>query len=114
MNLLIRLLVNALLIILIGAVVPGIHVSGIGAAIIAVIALAIVNVTLKPLLFILTLPITLLTLGLFTFVINALMLWFVGSIIKGFTVDGFIPALLGALIISLGHIILNSLERKNS
>ena len=61
----------------------------------------LINVTLKPILYVLTLPINILTLGLFTFVINAFLFWFVATFVEGFSVDGFLPALLGTLIISI-------------
>lgn len=101
MNMLIRLLIIILGILLVAYYVPGIYVDGFYAAFITAIILGVLNLTLKPLLIILTLPIQILTLGLFTIVINAGLLWFVGSILEGFEVEGFVAALIGSLIISL-------------
>lgn len=97
--------------------VPGIMVASFYTALLVALALAVVNVILKPILIILTLPITILTLGLFTLVINGLLLWLVSTFVKGFEVAGFVPAFLGALIISvvsfLGHKLLSAAEKHN-
>jgi putative membrane protein len=112
MNLIIRLVINALIILLVAYLIPGIAVQGFYTALIVAIVLGIISVTLKPLLLILTLPINLLTLGLFTFVINALLLWFTASIVKGFEVTGFISALIGSLLISILQIVVRRLENR--
>jgi putative membrane protein len=112
MRLLIRLLINALIILLIAAYLPGFHIASFFTAIIVAIVLGIINVTLKPLLIILTLPINILSLGLFTFVINALLLLLTASVIKGFDIAGFWPALVASLIISIIHILTRRLEAK--
>lgn len=101
MYLIARILLNALALLVAAYVVPGIVVESIYIAIVAAVVLGLVNLTIKPILFILTLPITILTLGLFAFVLNALMFWFVASFLDGFSVDGFIPALLGSLVVSI-------------
>jgi putative membrane protein len=88
-------------ILLVARLVPGVSVDGLTTTLIVALLLGLINITLKPILFVLTLPVTILTLGLFAFVLNALLLWFVASFVEGFHIDGFIPALLGALIISL-------------
>ncbi len=107
MKLLIRLLINALAILLIAYLVPGVAVSGFYTALIVAVVLGLLNLVIKPLILLLTLPITIITLGLFTFVINALLFWFVGTVVKGFSVEGFIPAFIGALILTvvgwIGH-----------
>lgn len=107
MKLLIRLLINALAILLIAYLVPGVAVTGFYTALIVAVVLGLLNLVIKPLILLLTLPITILTLGLFTFVINALLFWFVGTVVKGFSVDGFVPAFIGALILTvvgwIGH-----------
>jgi putative membrane protein len=100
-----RWIINALALLLVANVVPGFGVETFYSALIAALVLGLVNALVRPLLFILTLPVTILTLGLFTFVINALMIWLVSTIVKGFNVEGFVPALLAALllwVISLG------------
>ena len=101
MKLILRILITALALLLCAHVVPGISVSNFAAAIIAALVLGLLNLIVKPILFILTLPITLLTLGLFTFVINAAVFLFAASLVPGFLVEGFIPALLGSIIVSL-------------
>lgn len=83
-------------------VVPGITVASFTTALILAFFWGIINLFIRPVLIVLTLPITLLTFGLFTFVINGVLLWFLGSVIKGFEVTGFLAALLGALIIAAG------------
>ncbi|OHB25133.1 MAG: hypothetical protein A2542_02180 [Parcubacteria group bacterium RIFOXYD2_FULL_52_8] len=106
-SLLIRWLVNALALLAVAYIVPGIVVSSFYIALIVAVILGIVNVTLKPLLLLLTLPITVLTLGLFALVINALCFWFVASFIDGFAVSGFFSAFLGALFYSIATAIAN-------
>ncbi|MFA5854057.1 MAG: phage holin family protein [Patescibacteria group bacterium] len=109
MQLLLRWVLNALALLLVAYVVPGVHVAGFYAALIAALVLGVVNALIRPLLILLTLPITIVTLGLFTFVINALLLWMVSSVVKGFTIDGFVPALLGALVLWVMSWLTNSL-----
>lgn len=96
-----KLLLVVFALLLAAYVVPGITVSGFYIALIVAVLLGVVNLIVRPILVILTLPITILTLGLFIFVINALLFWFVASFVDGFDVDGFIPALLGTLIVSV-------------
>lgn len=86
----------------------GIHVSGFGSALIAALVLGILNAFFRPILFILTLPINVLSLGLFTFVINAVLLLMTSGVIGGLVVDGFGSALFGSLIISLVSLLLSS------
>ncbi len=94
-----RWVINALALLVVANIVPGFGVETLYSALIAALVLGLVNALVRPLLFILTLPVTILTLGLFTFVINALMIWLVSTIVKGFVVTGFIPALLAALLL---------------
>lgn len=82
-------------------VVPGIHVSGFLVALIVAAILAFINTIIKPLVTILTLPINIVTLGLFSLVINGLFFWFVASLINGFSIDNFQAAIIGALIVSV-------------
>lgn len=93
-------ILNALALMLIAAFIPGVHVSGFLAALVAVVVIGLINALARPLFVLLTLPVTILTLGLFLFVINALMFYFAGSIYSGFQVNGAIPSLLGSLIYS--------------
>ena len=86
----------------------GIHVDGYGSALIAAMVLGILNALFRPILFILTLPINVLSLGLFTFVINALLLQMASGVTGGLVVDGFGSALFGSLVISLISLLLSS------
>jgi putative membrane protein len=106
-----RWLVITVAILLASKIVSGIQVESLTTAIIAAAVLGVINVVLRPILLILTLPLTILTLGIFTFVINALMLLLVAKIVPEFTVAGFIPAFLGALIISIVSWIANRFIR---
>ncbi len=98
---LLKWLINALALYITTYLVKGIEVSGAWALLWAAALLGILNAVIRPILIILTLPINILTLGLFTLVINGLMLWIVSFLIKGFVIHGFWPALLGALMISI-------------
>ena len=100
MGFLLRVVVNALAIMLAASVLPGIGVDGLVPALAAAVLLGLVNAFVRPVLLILTLPITLVTLGLFLFVLNGLCFWLVASVVKGFHVAGFGSAMLGALVVS--------------
>jgi len=95
-----KIVVVALALVLIAQFLPGISVAGFGTALIVAIALGIVNLIIRPVLGLLTLPITLLTFGLFAFVLNALLFWGTAFLIPGFVVSGFLTALFGSLVIS--------------
>jgi len=101
MYLLLIWILNALALIAVANFVPGIHVDGFVSALIAALFLGLVNTLIRPLLLLLTLPVTLITLGLFIFVINGLLFWFVGSFISGFVVAGFWWGVFGAIVYSL-------------
>ena len=105
---LVHLLVTAALLVLVAKMVSGIEVKGWGSAIVAALALGLVNALIKPLVVLLTLPITLLTLGLFYLVVNALMLWLMAAIVPGFQVKGFGPAFIGALLLMLLNILVGA------
>ncbi len=94
-----RWIINAIALIIVANVVPGFGVETFYNALIAALVLGLANALVRPLFFILTLPVTILTLGLFTFVINAFMIWLVSTIVEGFVVEGFVPALLAALML---------------
>lgn len=101
MTLIIRWFVNALALMLVAYLYSGVQVTGIIHALLAALVLGLVNAVIRPILVILTLPVTLLTLGLFIFVINALLFWLVAEIVKGFTVTSFTAALVGSLMYSV-------------
>ena len=98
---LLRALISALGLWLASELVSGIHVAGVGTLIAAALLLGVVNAIVRPVLFLLTLPITVITLGLFLFVVNAAMLGLVALFLPGFTIDGFWSAVLGALIVGV-------------
>ncbi len=101
MKLITKLLLTALTLLVVAEYVPGIHIEGFYPAIIAAVTIGLLNLFVRPILFILTLPITIITLGLFMIVINASLFWFSASFIDGFTVDSFWYALLGSIIVSV-------------
>jgi len=101
MRLLITGLVNALALLALPYIFTSIHVDTFVTALVAALVLGLINTLIRPVLILLTLPATLLTLGLFIFVINGLLFWFAGSFVKGFTVDGFWAAVFGAIVYSL-------------
>ncbi|WP_454762642.1 phage holin family protein [Cupriavidus campinensis] len=108
MRLLAVWIINAAALFLVGSVISGIELGGFGSAMIAALVLGLVNTLIRPILVILTLPVTLLTLGLFIFVINALLFLFVGNLLSGFVVQGFGAALLGSILYSVISWILSS------
>ncbi len=109
MFILLRWLINALALLLVAYVVPGFMVDNLYAALGAALLLGLVNAIVRPILLLLTLPVNILTLGLFTFVINALMLWFVQTVIKGFDITTFTAALMGAVVLWLIGLVTNAL-----
>ncbi len=116
MRILLKILLNAAAILVAAYFMDGIVVRGVGAALIAGLVLGIVNAIVRPVLLILTLPITLITLGLFIFIINALCLSLTAALVPGFEVAGFWSALGGALVVSIVSWVLNVLikeERTN-
>ena len=100
------LLAGALL--LVASLYPGVQVKSFGAALIAALVLGLLNTLLRPILVLLTLPVTVLSLGLFLFVINALMFWAAASLLQGFDVRGFTGALVGSLAYSLLGLVIES------
>ncbi|MBX9849263.1 MAG: phage holin family protein [Rhodocyclaceae bacterium] len=112
MSLLLVWLINAIALLGVAYLMPSIQVSSFTTALIAALLLGLVNTLVRPVLVILTLPVTLLTLGLFILVINALLFWFVGSILRGFVVQDFMTAFIGALLYSIISWLLSSLLLK--
>jgi len=106
-GLLIRFVVTGVAVLLASAIVVGIEVQSIEAGLAAVIVLALLNALVRPILYFLSLPFIILTLGLFMVIINALLLLFVAFMVKGFVVTGFWPAVWGAVLISVVSSILN-------
>ncbi len=100
MNIIARFLLTVFSLLLVANIVPGIEVKSLGVALVVALILGVINVTLKPVLLLITLPLTVITLGLFTFILNALLFWFIAAFFPGFSVSGFFPAFIGALIVS--------------
>ena len=100
-NLLLVWLINALALLALPYVVPSVQVDGFVTSLVAALVLGFVNTLIRPVLVLLTLPVTLLTLGLFIFVINGLLFWMVANLLQGFHVAGFGSAVLGAIVYAL-------------
>jgi putative membrane protein len=101
MALLLSWIINALALLALPYLFESIRVEGFYTAMIVALVLGFINTVIRPVLIVLTLPINVVTLGLFTFVINGLLFWFVASFVKGFYVAGFWPAVWGAIVYSL-------------
>jgi len=107
MRILINWLLSAVSLLIVTRIVPGFVVKGFGTALIAAVVIGLVNATLGLVLKLLTLPLTILTLGIFWLIINALMLMLASALVPGFKVDGFLPAFLGAIVLSLVNMLLH-------
>ncbi|MBK7565061.1 MAG: phage holin family protein [Propionivibrio sp.] len=102
MRLILLWILNAVALLAVAWLLPNsIHVASFGSALLAALILGLVNALVRPVLLVLTLPVTLLTLGLFIFVLNGLMFWLAGSLIDGFVVAGFWPAVFGSMVYSV-------------
>jgi putative membrane protein len=112
-KLLIVWVLNALALMAVAYLVPGIHVANFTAALIAALVIGLVNILIKPLLVLLTLPITLLTLGLFILVINGVLFWLVGNYLQGFSVSSILIGVIGALVYSIISGILSAIVPDN-
>jgi len=102
-------LINAAALAAVAYLMPSVSIASAGAALVAALVLGLVNALIRPLLVLLTLPVTVLTLGLFIFVINGLLFWAVGSFVTGFHVGGFWPGVIGAIIFSVISWLLSAL-----
>jgi putative membrane protein len=109
MGFILRIVVYTLGLLVAAYVVPGIRLDGLASALVAGLLLGLVNAIVRPVLVVLTFPITLLTLGLFLLVLNAFCLWLVSVFVSGFRVAGFWPAFWGALLVSLVSWVLTAL-----
>jgi putative membrane protein len=111
-ELLARLIINAALLLLVARVVPGVYVEDWGSAFIGAIVLGLVNFFVKPVMIILTLPLTVITMGLFLLVVNALMLWLVSGLVPGIRLQGFGSAILGSLLFSTLNLAISAMVRQ--
>jgi putative membrane protein len=112
-SLVVHLVVTALLLLLVSQLVAGIHISGFGAALLAALVLGVVNCLVRPILVLITLPVTILTLGLFLIVVNALMLLLTGALVSGFRVSSFSSALLAAVLLGLFNMVASALMHRS-
>lgn len=109
MQIILALVLNAVALIVTAYIVPGFAVANFTQALLAAIVLGVVNTFIKPVLSFVTAPLTVVTLGLFAFVVNAVVLFLVSAVVPGFTVSGWVPAILGAVVLSIVSTVLNSL-----
>jgi len=107
MNIFINWLIMAIAVVFSAYILPGVTLSGFGAALLAALVLGLINAFIKPLLLLLTLPINILTLGLFTLVINAVVIMMASAIVPGFKVDGFWYAMLFSIVLSFVLYLIN-------
>lgn len=112
MNIFIKWLVTAIAILITGKLIPGVEITGPWAALWIAVFLGLLNVVLRPVLIILTLPINILTFGLFTFIINALLVWLTSTIIQGFYVEGLIAAIFFSIVLSVVTYLLNQVIQR--
>ena len=112
MNTIIKLLLTAVAVVVLAKFLPGVTVAGYGAAVIVAIVLALLRLFVKPILVILTLPITILSLGLFLFVINAIIVWIASELLDGFSVRSLGYALLFSILLSIFQSLLNGVLKE--
>jgi len=112
MKLIVKWLLSAAALMAVAYLYSGVVVSSFGAALLAAFVIGLFNMVLRPLLVLLTLPVTLVTLGLFLFVVNALMFWAAAGVLQGFHVQGFAAALLGSLIYSVFGLAIDSVSER--
>ena len=105
MRMLVHWLLNAVALLIVTYVVPGFHVSGIVAALIAALVIGLLNATLGLFLKVITFPLTVVTLGIFWFVVNAIVLKLASMFVPGFTIIGFLPAFLGAIVLAIINLV---------
>lgn len=113
MKLIYRMVITAILVVILSHILKGIHVVGFATPFIVAFVLSLLNTFIKPLIQLFTLPITIFTLGLFLLVINAIMILLCSAIVGGFIVDGFFPALLFSVVLSISQSIMFAVLGKN-
>lgn len=111
MQIVVALVLNAVALLATAYIVPGFKVADFTTAVLAAIVLGVVNTFIKPVLSYLTAPLSVVTLGLFAFVVNAVVLFIVSYVVPGLKIDGWIPAILGAVVLSVVSIALSSVLR---
>lgn len=113
MRFLLRWMLNSAALLLMANIVEGINVESYYYALVSLALLGLVNAIIRPILVILSIPITILTLGVFPLIINAILFWFISTIVQGFGVDGFVPAFIGALSLTLVSWFTSQIFKKN-
>jgi len=108
-GLLIRWVINALGLVLIANIIAGVSLHGFGAALVAILVLGVANAIIRPILLILTLPLNVITLGLFTFILNGFILYMVASVVSGFQIDGFFSAVVATILLSIISAVTNKI-----
>ncbi len=108
MQLLVVWLISAVSLLIAAYVIPGFEMRDFGTALLAALVLGLANAALWPLLMLLALPLNLLTLGLFTFVVSAVLLMLTSALVKGFRIDGWLPAVMGAVVVAVAMTILRA------
>jgi len=111
MKIIMKLLINAIAVFVTAKILPGVYIDSFVTALVVAVVLGVINTFLKPVLLLLTLPVTILTLGLFTFVINALLVLLAAALVSGFQVKNLLWALLFSLVLSLVNSVLQSLVK---
>lgn len=111
MSVVMNLLINALAVFVTAYILPGVKVDSFITAVIVAVVLAVVNALLKPIIILLTLPINIITLGLFTFIINGLLILLVSNIVKGFSVENILWAIIFSLVVSIVNSVLHGLTK---
>lgn len=114
MTLIFRWVINAVALLLVAYLIPGFAVASLYSALIAALVLGFINAVIRPILIVLTLPVSIMTLGLFIFVINAGLIWFMGTVVQGVSVDGFIPAFIAALLLWVVSLATSQLIKSSS
>ena len=108
MRIILKWLLSAVALLAVAYLYPGVQVNSFGSALLAAAVIGLLNMIVRPVLVVLTLPVTIVTLGLFLFVINALLFWAASGLLSGFQVSGFVAALIGSLIYSLLGVIIEA------
>jgi putative membrane protein len=111
LNILIAIVLNAIALLITAYIVPGFHVDSFTSALIAAIVIGVINAFIRPILAFISAPITLLTLGLFSFVINAACLYLATLVVPGFSLDGFLAAVLGGIVLAIVATVIDSLTK---
>ncbi|CAH0336972.1 hypothetical protein FVB9288_02708 [Flavobacterium sp. CECT 9288] len=109
MNLLLKIIITSIIVLVLANFLPGVYVNGFTTALVVAVVLGLLNIFIKPILVLLTLPVTVLTLGLFLLIINALMIVLCSKLVDGFRIDTFLTAVIFSVLLSVSQSIMNGL-----